>query len=76
MELRLFGVFGPHEDYAIRFISNAICKALFGLPITLRQNRTFSYLFIDDLGPIVERFLTAPRRIPPTTSSPTGPTTC
>jgi GDP-L-fucose synthase len=58
VELRLFGVFGKYEDYAIRFISNAICKALFGLPITLHQDRTFSYLYIDDLGPIVERFLT------------------
>lgn len=58
VELRLFGVFGKHEDYAIRFVSNAICKALFDLPITLRQDRTFSYLFVDDLGPIVERFLT------------------
>lgn len=57
VELRLFGVFGRYEDYAIRFISNAICKALSGLPITLRQNRTFSYLYVDDLGPIVERFL-------------------
>ncbi len=57
VELRLFGVFGPYEDYAIRFISNAVCKALFDLPITLRQNRTFSYLYVDDLGPIVERFL-------------------
>lgn len=58
VELRLFGVFGKHEDYAIRFVSNAICKTLFDLPITLRQNRTFSYLYIDDLGPVVERFLT------------------
>ena len=58
VELRLFGVFGKHEDYAIRFVSNAICKALLDLPITLRQDRTFSYLFVDDLGPIVERFLT------------------
>ena len=57
VELRLFGVFGKHEDYAIRFVSNAICKALFDLPITLRQNRTFSYLYVDDLGPIVDRFL-------------------
>jgi UDP-glucose 4-epimerase len=57
VELRLFGVFGKHEDYAIRFVSNAICKALFDLPITLRQNRTFSYLYINDLGPVVERFL-------------------
>jgi nucleoside-diphosphate-sugar epimerase len=60
VELRLFGVFGKHEDYAIRFVSNAICKALFDLPITLRQNRTFSYLYIEDLGPIVERFLLGP----------------
>ena len=58
VELRLFGVFGKYEDYAIRFISNAICKTLFDLPITLNQNRTFSYLYIGDLGPIVERFLT------------------
>ena len=58
VELRLFGVFGKFEDYAIRFVSNAICKSLFDLPITLNQNRTFSYLYIDDLGPIVERFLT------------------
>jgi len=58
VELRLFGVFGKHEDYAIRFVSNAICKALFDMPITLRQDRTFSYLYVDDLGPIVDRFLT------------------
>jgi GDP-L-fucose synthase len=38
-------------------VSNAICKSLLDLPITLRQNRTFSYLYVDDLGPIVERFL-------------------
>ena len=57
VELRLFGVFGRHEDYAIRFISNAICKSLLDLPITLRQNRRFSYLYVDDLGPIVEAFL-------------------
>lgn len=59
VELRLFGVFGRYEDYAIRFVSNAICKALLGLPITLRQNRTFSYLYVNDLCPIVERFLVA-----------------
>jgi GDP-L-fucose synthase len=60
VELRLFGVFGRYEDYAIRFVSNAICKSLLDLPITLRQNRTFSYLYVDDLGPIVERFLAGP----------------
>jgi UDP-glucose 4-epimerase len=60
VELRLFGVFGKYEDYSIRFVSNAICKSLVDLPITLRQNRTFSYLYVNDLGPIVERFLAGP----------------
>jgi GDP-L-fucose synthase len=56
-DLRIFGVFGKYEDYAIRFISNAICKSLFDLPITLRQNRKFDYLYIDDLMPILEFFI-------------------
>jgi GDP-L-fucose synthase len=54
VELRLFGVFGPYEDYGIRFISNAICRTLLDLPITLRQDRRFSYLFIHDLMPVVD----------------------
>jgi nucleoside-diphosphate-sugar epimerase len=62
VELRLFGVFGPHEDYAIRFISNALCKALLGLPITIRQDRRFDYLYVDDLGPVVEHFIGAAPR--------------
>lgn len=57
VELRVFGIFGPYEDYAIRFISNAICKALFGLPITLRQNRRFDYLWVADLASIVRHFI-------------------
>lgn len=54
IDLNIFGIFGKHEDWQIRFISNAICKALFGLPITLRQNRKFSYLWVEDLMPILE----------------------
>ena len=50
-------MFGKYEEYSIRFISNAICKSLFNLPITLRQNRRFSYLYIDDLMPILELFI-------------------
>ena len=57
LELRLFGVFGYNEEYEIRFISNAICKALAGLPITIRQNRFFDYLFIEDLFPILDHFI-------------------
>ena len=59
VELRIFGIFGKYEDYAIRFISNAICKALFDLPITLRQDRMFDYLYIDDLMPVIDYFLAA-----------------
>jgi len=59
VELRLFGVFGPYEDYSVRFISNAICRALCDLPITLRQDRRFSYLFIHDLMPVVDWALAA-----------------
>lgn len=57
VDLRIFGVFGPHEDYAIRFISNMICKALCDLPLTMRQDRVFSYLWIDDLYPVIVAFL-------------------
>ena len=57
VDLRVFGVFGAYEDYAIRFISNAICKTLFDLPITIRQNRMFDYLFVDDLMPILDYFI-------------------
>ena len=56
-DFRIFGIFGKYEDYAIRFISNAICKAIFDLPITLRQNRKFDYLYINDLMPILEHFI-------------------
>lgn len=57
VKLRVFGIFGKYEDYAIRFISNAICKAIFDLPITIRQNRHFDYLYIDDLMPVLEYFI-------------------
>jgi len=57
VELRPFGVFGKFEDYAIRFISNAICKVLFGLPITIKQNRKFDYIYITDLVRVIERCL-------------------
>ena len=60
--LRPFGVYGPGEDLQIRFISNAICKAICGLPITLRQSRRFDYVHVDDLAAVVARFVEAPGR--------------
>lgn len=55
--LRLFGVFGKHEDWGIRFISNAICKTLFNLPITINQNVVFNYLYVNDLVRIIDCFI-------------------
>jgi len=57
IELRIFGIFGKYEDYAIRFISNAICKTLFDLPITIKQNRLFDYIYIEDLMPVIDYFI-------------------
>lgn len=52
--LRLFGIFGKYELWQKRFISNSICKALYGYPITIRQDKLFDYLCIDDLVKMTE----------------------
>ena len=57
VDLRLFGVFGAYEDYTVRFISNAICRALKGLPIVLRQDIVFDYLYIKDLVKLTRWFI-------------------
>jgi UDP-glucose 4-epimerase len=57
VELRIFSIFGKYEDYSIRFISNAICKAVYDLPITLRQNRLFDYLYVNDFAPVLDYFI-------------------
>jgi GDP-L-fucose synthase len=64
VNLRLFGLFGRYEDWEIRFISNAICKAVWDLPITIRRNVFFDYLHIDDLVKITEWFINHPPRYP------------
>src|ERR1019366_8732547 len=57
LDLRLFGVFGPYEDYTVRFISNACCRVLKGLPIVLRQDVVFDYLYIKDLVKLTMWFI-------------------
>jgi GDP-L-fucose synthase len=57
VELRLFAVFGAYEDYTVRFISNACCRALKGLPIVLRQDIVFDYLYIKDLVKLTMWFI-------------------
>jgi GDP-L-fucose synthase len=55
IELRLFAVFGPHEDWEVRFLSNACCRAVWDMPIVMRQDVLFDYLDVEDLGRILER---------------------
>jgi len=57
LELCLFGVFGKYEDWRIRFISNACCRAVWDMPITIKQNIVFDYLFVDDLVKITDWFI-------------------
>jgi len=59
VNVRFFGIFGKYEDYAIRFISNAVCKAIFDLPITLRQDKRFDYTSVGDGVRAIGRFLCA-----------------
>ena len=56
-DLRIFGCFGRYEDWRKRFISNAICKALYESEITIQQNVFFDYLYIDDLVRILRSLI-------------------
>lgn len=60
LNLRIFGLYGPKEDYRYKFISNAIIKSLMHLPITIAQNVIIDYLFIDDFLHLVENLLERP----------------
>ena len=34
-----------------------ICKAVFDLPLTIKQNRRFDYVYIDDLVAVIDYFI-------------------
>jgi len=55
--LRLFGIFGKYEDWTCKFISNICCKAAYNLPLTIRRECKFDYIYIEDLPKVVEWFL-------------------
>lgn len=57
LNLRLFGVYGKYEDYKLRFISEAICRNILGLPIIVNQNVIFDYLYVKDLIRIIDFFI-------------------
>lgn len=57
ISLRIFAVFGRGERYQYRFISNAICRNVCGMPITMGQDVYFDYFSIHDFVKIVEYFI-------------------
>ncbi len=59
LNLRLFGVYGVGEG-SHRFITQAIQSHVKQEPIVIRQNVRFSYLWIDDLAKILQRFIETP----------------
>ena len=50
---RIFGLFGKYENWSKTFISGACCKAMYNLPITIKQNCYFDYLYIKDFVKII-----------------------
>jgi GDP-L-fucose synthase len=52
--LRVFGLFGEYDDWRYRVISNFCCKAVLGLPIVVKKNVLFDFVYINDLCKVVE----------------------
>lgn len=59
--LRVFGLYGKYENWKTTFISGACCKALNNLPITIRQNVYFDYLYIKDFCKMLDAFINIER---------------
>jgi UDP-glucose 4-epimerase len=57
INLRLFGIYGKYEYWPLKFISISCCKAIKGIPISIRQNVYFDFLFIEDFCKIIEWFI-------------------
>mgnify|MGYP001397061430 CR=1 FL=1 len=55
--LRVFGIYGPHEDFQRRLISNNIVRHINNMPLTYNRNVTFDYLYINDFLSSIENFL-------------------
>ena len=52
--LKIFGIYGKYEPWNRRFISNCCCKVIKNLPISIRQNVYFDYIWIGDFLKILE----------------------
>lgn len=60
--LRIFGMYGKHENYRYKFISNAIVKNILNMPIVINQNVVYDYMYITDFFRIVKHFVEKPFR--------------
>ena len=56
--LKIFGIYGKYEPWNRRFISNCCCKAIKDLPLSIRQNVYFDYIWIEDFLQILEKLMT------------------
>ena len=52
--LRIFGVFGEYDDWRYRVISNLCCKAVLDLPLIIKKNVLFDFVYIYDLCRVVK----------------------
>jgi GDP-L-fucose synthase len=57
LNLRLFGIYGPHEDYSRRFISNNIWRVMSGLGISINRDMYFDYIHVVDLTKLLMAIL-------------------
>src|SRR3989344_5050174 len=55
--LRIFGLYGKYEDYKLKFVSEAICRNILGLPIIINKNVYFDYVYMNDFIKVIEYFV-------------------
>lgn len=55
--LKIFGIYGKYEPWHTRFISNCCCKAIKNLPLSIRQNVYFDYIWIEDFLDILKMLM-------------------
>jgi len=55
--LRLFAVFGKYEDWKVRVISNLCYNAVLNKTLIVKENKSFDFMYINDLVKIVEWFI-------------------
>ena len=55
--LKIFGIYGKYEPWWRRFISNCCCKAIKDIPLSMRQNVYFDYIWIEDFLDILKKLM-------------------